>query len=123
MELRKVEFNDWEILLEWRNEIETRKNSHNTVMVDGNEHKQWLKQSLENVNRHLYIAIENCEPVGTVRADFDEGTKVYELSWTIGPNFRGKGIGKKMVKALSAKSGDIDHLNPVESDHPLSGAN
>jgi len=31
--------------------------------------------------------------------------------------------GKTPYEALNAKSGDIDHLNPVESDHLLSGAN
>jgi len=31
--------------------------------------------------------------------------------------------GDETIGAENAKSGDIDHLNPVESDHPLSGAN
>ncbi|MGA3015130.1 MAG: hypothetical protein ABSD71_13970 [Bacteroidales bacterium] len=29
----------------------------------------------------------------------------------------------KVNMTIGAKSGDIDHLNPVESDHLLSGAN
>ena len=101
--LRKATIDDWKILLDWRNDIETRKNSHNMELVEKEIHKRWLNSILANRNRQLYIAIESEMPVGTVRADFDEHISTYELSWTISPDFRGKGIGKKMVKLLTDK--------------------
>jgi len=103
MILRKVTFEDWKILLEWRNNLETRKNSHNMELVEEENHKKWLSSILTNENRQLFIALDNEIPVGTVRADFDKQNTDYELSWTISPDFRGKGIGKKMVKLLSDK--------------------
>jgi RimJ/RimL family protein N-acetyltransferase len=101
--LRKATFYDWKFLLDWRNDIETRKNSHNMAIVEAENHKKWLNSVLSNENRQLFIALENNIPVGTVRADFDKSNNEYEISWTISPIFRGKGIGKKMVKLLSDK--------------------
>ncbi|MGF6850940.1 RimJ/RimL family protein N-acetyltransferase [Chitinophaga sp. W3I9] len=54
-------------------------------------------------NRQLFIAIDNELPVGTVRADFDDQFNAYELSWSISPEVRGKGVGKEMVKLLTDK--------------------
>ena len=105
MKIRKVQINDWKILFDWRNDIETRKNSHNMELVKEDDHKKWLKSVLENKNRELFIALEDKQPCGTIRADFDEQQKTYELSWTISPDFRGQGIGKKMVKLL------VDRMN------------
>jgi RimJ/RimL family protein N-acetyltransferase len=103
MILRKVTFEDWKILLDWRNNLETRKNSHNMEIVGEENHKKWLVSILANENRQLFIALDNEIPVGTVRADFDKQNNEYELSWTISPDFRGKGIGKIMVKLLADK--------------------
>ncbi len=100
MIIRKVTIDDWKILLSWRNDIITRKNSHNMELIKEESHKKWMLSILKNINRKLFIAIENEKAVGTVRADFEEKTKSYELSWTISPDFRGKGIGKKMLKLI-----------------------
>ncbi len=99
--LRKVTFEDWPLLLEWRNDEATRNNSHTTALVAEESHKNWLKHALEDTGKQLYIAEEDGIPVGTVRADFDEILNDYLLSWTTAPDARGKGTGKRMVKALT----------------------
>jgi len=103
MQLRKVNFEDWEILLSWRNDPVTRQNSHNTDTVSEEQHKKWLTGILANPARQLFLALEGEIPVGTVRADFADSDNSYELSWTISPEQRGKGIGKKMVSLLVEK--------------------
>jgi RimJ/RimL family protein N-acetyltransferase len=103
MLLRKVTIDDWKILLNWRNDLETRKNSHKIELVQETSHKKWLNSILGNENSQLFIAIDNGIPVGTVRADFEKLNNQFELSWTISPDFRGKGIGKIMVKLLVEK--------------------
>ena len=103
MILRKVSFEDWKILLDWRNDIDTRKNSHHMELIEEETHKEWLHSKLANENCKLFIAIENEIPVGTVRAEFDKQNSEYELFWTVSPDFRGKGIGKTMVKLLVDK--------------------
>jgi RimJ/RimL family protein N-acetyltransferase len=103
MILRKVSFEDWKILLDWRNDVDTRKNSHHMEFIEEETHKEWLHSELANENCKFFIAIENEIPVGTVRAEFDKQNSEYELFWTVSPDFRGKGIGKIMVKLLVDK--------------------
>jgi RimJ/RimL family protein N-acetyltransferase len=96
--LRPATAQDADLLLEWRNDPETRKASHNTSEVQRDEHISWLSRTLNNPGRRLYVAEENGVPVGTVRADLSEG--VWELSWTVSPNARGRGVAKRMVAVL-----------------------
>ena len=122
--LRKVKFEDWPMLLEWRNDEETRKNSHSTEPVAEASHKTWLNKVLADPNTQLFIAEKNGIPVGTTRADFHESQNDYLLSWTIAPHARGKGIGKLMVKAMAdrlngriraeIKSGNIASIKIAE---------
>ncbi len=97
--LRPVTMKDVDILLEWRNDKATREASHNTSLVAKEDHIAWLEKSLKNTNRRLFIAEENDCPVGTARADFDDG--VWELSWTVAPKSRGRGVAKRMVFMLA----------------------
>lgn len=103
MELRNATHDDWKILLEWRNNIETRKNSFNINVVEKEEHKNWLKETISSSVSQLYIALEDDIPVASVRADMEN--EVYNLSWTVAPSVRGKGIGKKVVRFLAEKLG------------------
>jgi RimJ/RimL family protein N-acetyltransferase len=99
--LRLANIKDFYILLTWRNDIETRKVSHNILKVTLEEHLSWLTEILQNNDRKLYIAEENTVPVGTVRTDFSNNE--YKLSWAIAPNYRNRGIAKKMVSLLANK--------------------
>ena len=119
MKLRKATYNDWKILFSWRNDKLTRKNFLNTNKIKDKEHKKWLEETLENPYRLLLIAMEKLHsnlapiPVGTVRIDvhpfFTQKTESADLSWTVAPEFRKRGLGKKMVKKAIQyiKSGKI----------------
>jgi len=97
--LRPATIQDADLLLEWRNDPATRKASHNTAEVQRDEHISWLSRTVGNSNRRLYVAEEKGVSVGTVRADLSEG--VWELSWTVAPGARGRGIAKRMVAVLA----------------------
>ena len=99
LSLRPATLEDAEILLKWRNDMTTRMASHTTNEVNLEKHIEWLKATLQNENRQLYVAEEKGSSVGTVRADFENG--VYELSWTVAPETRGQGVGKRMVALLA----------------------
>jgi len=99
MKLRPVTIEDADLLLEWRNDPQTRKASHNTAKLQREEHISWLTNTLNNVDRKLYIVEENRLPVGTVRAYYSQGE--HELSWAVAPNARGRGLGKRMVALLA----------------------
>jgi len=101
IELRLATVEDADFLLACRNDIQTRKASHNTGSVTKEEHVHWLNKILKDENRTLYIAEQSGMRVGTARADKLENKT--ELSWTVSPDSRGKGIGKEIVKAISPK--------------------
>lgn len=101
MRLRPATLDDAPLLLAWRNDPDTRANSHNTAKVTLAEHRAWLEATLANPARTLWIA-EDGGPVGTVRCDHGE---VSELSWTVAPEARGKGVGRRMVALAVAEVG------------------
>lgn len=99
LRLRPATFSDAKVLFEWRNDPETRSASHNQEKFSFDSHVGWLKKSLKEKNRIIYIAEIDKIPVGTVRTDLDES--VYKLSWMVNPKYRGQGIGKRMVVLLA----------------------
>ena len=94
--LREVKKSDWEVLLEWRNDKITRQNFFNSDLVSVSEHKEYIKNTIINPNRTLYILEYNEIPVGTIREDRLEKDEL-ELSYTISPMYRGKKIGQIMM--------------------------
>lgn len=99
IKLRLATIADAEMLLSWRNDFNTKNASHNTTEVTKETHMAWLEEVLSNSSRQLFIAEDNSNPVGTVRADYAKG--VWELSWTTAPTARGKGVAKCMVSLLA----------------------
>lgn len=97
MTFRKATEKDSEMLLRWRNDIETRTTSLQMEMVKPEEHEAWLEKTLRNPNRLLWIVEEDGQAMGTMRVDTLDGQNGYELSWTVAPEFRGRGLGKRML--------------------------
>ena len=100
--LRKITKEDAKILFDWRNDPGTRANSINTDEVRWDDHLKWTEKSFSNPDRIVFIYEENGNPAGTCRIDrkINKSGEVFELSWTIAPLWRGKGIGKKMLMEL-----------------------
>lgn len=96
LSLRPATFKDAELLLTWRNDLESRRQSQDDAPISLEHHIAWLTTSLAMPGRKLYIAEHDGTPIGTVRSDAGEDGAV-ELSWTIAPSERGKGFGKIMV--------------------------
>lgn len=90
-------------LWRWRNDTETRRWSRLSEPVSWELHVSWLESSLARPDRTLLIAVSDNAPVGTGRLDFEPtGT---ELSWTIAPERRGRGLGTALVRYLAAVAG------------------
>ena len=106
MKLRKATFNDWKILLDWRNDPITRENSFEQDEVSEQTHKLWFNDSLLNPHREIYILEDNNVPVGSIRSDNINDR--YLLSWNIAPDQRGKGYGTKILEIyLQDKKGEF----------------
>ena len=102
LKLRLADIQDAEALLRWRNDRQTRAASHNNEAVSFENHVSWLTSLLEDSSRQLFVAEIDGTPVGTVRADLDDHG-VWELSWTIAPEARGKSVAKQMVSSLASE--------------------
>lgn len=100
--LRLATLEDAQQLFRWRNDPQTCANSvnHNPIEWDG--HCLWLKRCLADPTRHLFVAELDGVPIGTARID-DHGD-VQELSWTIDPEHRRKGLGTTMVSLVLAQT-------------------
>ena len=98
MNLRPASIDDAKTLFDWKNDPVTRSNSRNTGMTEWDGHVKWLQRTVngEVPTRRLYVAELDGVPVGTVRADQHEDG-AWELSYTVAPDYRGRGIGKAMV--------------------------
>ncbi len=103
LRLRAATLEDAPLLFEWRNDPLTREASVNEAPVEWDQHLSWLRASLETGDRELLIAEADGEPVGVVRIDHGEET---ELSWTVAPSARGRGLGKAMVR-MALPSGPV----------------
>ena len=64
--LREVTKSDWKFLLEWRNDKITCQNSFNSDLVSVSEHKEYIKNTITNLNRTLFILEYNEIPVGRI---------------------------------------------------------
>tara|TARA_R110000751_G_scaffold6403_6_gene27327 strand:+ start:43 stop:645 length:603 start_codon:yes stop_codon:yes gene_type:complete len=97
MKLRKATFNDWKVLLDWRNDPLTRKNSFTQEIVKEENHKKWFRKNLIDETSNLFILeTKTNEPVGTIRSDEIDNNS-YLLSWNISPNHRKKGHGSLIL--------------------------
>lgn len=89
--VRAASMEDAKTLFDWRNHPSTYALFHIAQPVEWRSHIQWLSSRLTRDTPHLYIAIQDGLPVGTFRIDGDE------ISYTVAPDRRGKGIGLAML--------------------------
>lgn len=96
LSLRSATLEDSKFLFEIRNDPTTRKYSFQQSVVVYPDHLQWLKNSLDNPNRFLFIGVDRQgERIGQVRFDI-QGSSA-EISVSISPSFRGCGYGVEFV--------------------------
>lgn len=96
--LRRATIEDAKFLFKLRTDPLSKKYSHNKSPIYYPDHCAWLKKSLCDTNRTIFI-VESKEgiSVGMVRVDLIDNH--YVLSWAVTANSRGLGIGLEMVKA------------------------
>jgi RimJ/RimL family protein N-acetyltransferase len=101
MNIRPAQMSDAEALFRWRNDALTREMSHNQDPVEWDAHIAWLKARLARPEPNLYIAECDGLSIGTVRVDGDE------ISYTIAPDARGRGLGLAMLQKAKEMFGQL----------------
>lgn len=86
------------LLLRWRNDPATRAVSRNSAPVSWNHHSAWFERALADPARELYVVERSGTPLGTVRFD-DHGSAEWEVSITLAPEARGRGLAREVLSA------------------------
>lgn len=123
IQFRVAEIGDAKLLFGWKNDEETRHASIDPSEVHWDDHMRWLRAALASCERTIELAFfpdRPNEPVGVVR--FDRRGDETELSWTVAPQMRGRGIGKKMVKAAVSRRPGSALIARIKMGHRASEA-
>jgi RimJ/RimL family protein N-acetyltransferase len=105
MQIRKVTLDDAEMLLFWRNDPITRQMSRDQGEVTLDKHVIWLERSIQADTRLLYIVGDK---YGVVRFD-DSAHGEWEVSITLNPAHRGKGLSKPILAKAMEQFWSIHH--------------
>ena len=90
---------DAELLLDWRNDPQTRVGSRSTEPIAFEQHLTWLRGVLASKSRSLFVVEADGEPVGTVRFDRESESGSWEVSITVAPKHRGRGLSGAVLAA------------------------
>jgi len=97
IKIRPANLNDCKSLFDWRSDELSRTMSFNGSSPSIEEHEIWLKNSLCNVDRALYIGELGDKKLGVCRFNFLESEQLAEVSINMNPSMRGCGLGKKFL--------------------------
>ena len=96
MSLRPATMRDFDLLLGWRNDEETRCQSGNPKPVSRSVHRRWMMTHDDG----LFVAELDGAPVGTIRLDRKTG----EVHLTVSPECRGHGHATEMLNLIRKKA-------------------
>ena len=98
--LRRAEENDAHLLFQWRSDPVAARNSLHNNPLEWTEHKTWFDESLKNPSREILIGMfYEDHPCGTIRFDELPAGLGLEVSINVDPFLRGKGLGKRLLRA------------------------
>ena len=115
--LRQAVESDSESLLEWRNDATTKAFSLSSDEVTREQHEAWFNKTLRDTNCLLIIGEVLGDPVGMVRINFNFEANLGQVSINMNPDFRGKGLSKKLLGAsLSNAIQAFDNVSRFYAD-------
>jgi RimJ/RimL family protein N-acetyltransferase len=93
---------DCRLYWHWANDPEVRSNAFNSEPITWEKHQEWFVARLNDSRCLLLIFESKYGPVGLVRLDGDENRKT--ISYSVSRQYRGKGIGKKIMSEVIGAS-------------------
>lgn len=114
IELRPALPVDEAILLAWANDAATRAASRSHDPIDAADHHRWLESRLATPDdARMWIGESDGVPIGVVRFERRTPDSV-EVSITIAPEARGRGLARPLLEAGIAAARDA--FGPVKID-------
>ncbi|MFX1282091.1 MAG: GNAT family N-acetyltransferase [Promethearchaeota archaeon] len=98
LRLRKATKEDMLFLFNLRNDPIVRESSFDTGKIKLETHTQWFNNKLKTKDCIILIAEYEAQRIGQIRFDINETVNTAEISISILPEFRGKGLGVNILK-------------------------
>ena len=96
LRLRLATKEDCDLLFEWANDTECRRNSFSQEKIEYDIHVKWFHNRLQDTTSDLFIAIEDRKEVGMLRLDYNQNQAV--ISYSVATKERRKGYGKNILQ-------------------------
>ncbi len=103
---------------DWANDPLVRLNSLNSNEIPFEDHLNWFSKRVHSSSVHLLILSENELKIGQIRLE-KEG-KLWNINYSIASEFRGKGMGKKIISMTLTTFPDYHFLARVQHTNSAS---
>ena len=100
-EVRNANNKDMELFWVWANDGQVRINAINKEPITIETHSRWFQTKLSNCKCTIYLILIENRPVGQVRFDVEENFA--RIDYSIAKQFRGRKIGKTLLKEAISK--------------------
>lgn len=118
LSLREADIKDAELLFNWANEINVRANSINQEPIIWENHLKWFTKKLNDSETKILILISEDKLLGQIRIDLVDS--YWNIDYSIDNQFRGKGLGKEIVRLVLNKYEDYKFKATVKKQNKAS---
>lgn len=123
LNLRKADLNDMELFYFWANDPAVRDNSFQTEPIPWEDHVTWFTKKIRAADTEMWVMqTPQGLPLGQVR--FDKDGTVMNISYSLDPIARGKGLGARLlelgISKVSESNSDAVIQAQVKKDNPAS---
>jgi RimJ/RimL family protein N-acetyltransferase len=101
LSLREADIKDSELLFNWANEINVRRNSISKEPIIWENHLKWFTNKLNDSESKILILVSEDKLFGQIRIDLID--RFWNIDYSIDNQFRGNGLGKEIVRLLINK--------------------
>ena len=105
--LRKVKYEDKELLFKWVNDKDVRNNAFSVEDISYETHDKWFDHMMSDPNEAQYILMDDEKPCGQIRLTIR--LDIAEIDYSVSYQYRGIGYGKQIIKLVKEK---------VKKDYP-----
>ena len=96
--LNRISEKDCELLFNWANDGDVRKNSFSSDKVLYEDHVKWFNNKIKSDKCIIFILKFKDMPIGQVRIDVE--SKMAVISYSLDKNYRGKGLSVVMLSLV-----------------------
>jgi spore coat polysaccharide biosynthesis protein SpsF len=114
--LRNVTIQDCDLLFQWANDKEVRRNSFNSEEIKYEEHVSWFESKLLSKDTHMYLFEFRGNAVGLIRLERN-GEDSFLINYSISSHNRQKGYGTALLKFIKDKYNSHLLIGKVKSDN------